>query len=97
MEQEKKNSIWENIFEANGKVQVKHSILLKKVPIFSELKKNELREFERIIHQRRYDKDEVIFYEGEPGLGMYIIESGSIKIYKDYDKKTREELATLSN
>ncbi|OQX95414.1 hypothetical protein B6I21_05575 [candidate division KSB1 bacterium 4572_119] len=93
--EKKKNSYWENIFEKNGKVQIKHSIILKKVPIFSDLKKSELREFERIIHQRRYKKDEVVFYEGEPGLGMYIIESGTIKIFKDYDNKLKEELATL--
>ncbi len=93
--EDKKNSYWENIFEKNGKYQIKHNIILKQVPIFSELKKSELREFERIIHQRYYKKDEVIFYEGEPGLGMYIIESGSIKIFKDYDSKHKEELATL--
>ena len=60
-----------------------------------ELTKREMREFERIIHKRHYKKDEVIFYEGEPGLGMYIIESGSIKIYKDFDSQIKEELATL--
>lgn len=94
--EDKKNSYWETIFEKNGKFQIKHNIILKQVPIFSELKKNELREFERIIHKRHYKKDEVIFYEGEPGLGMYIIESGSIKIFKDYDNKAKEELATLN-
>lgn len=93
--QENKNSYWENIFEKNGKHQVKHTIILKNVPIFKELKKGELREFERIIHRRHYKKNEVIFYEGEPGLGMYIIESGSIKIFKDYDSDLKEELATL--
>jgi len=90
-----KNSYWENIFEKNGKDQIKHSIILKKVPMFSDLKKSELREFERIIHRRHYKNEEVIFYEGEPGLGMYVIESGSIKIYKDYNNKIKEEIAIL--
>ena len=93
----KKNSYWENIFEKDGKFQIKHSIILKQVPLFDELKKSELREFQRIIHQRCYKNDEVIFYEGEPGLGMYVIESGVIKIYKDYDSKMKEELATLDS
>jgi len=90
-----KDSYWENIFVKNGNVQMKHSIILKKVPMFSDLKKSELREFERIIHRRIYKKDEVIFYEGEPGLGMYVIESGSVKIFKDYNSKMKEELAKL--
>ena len=92
---EKKNSYWENIFEKNGKVHTKHAIILKQVPMFHDLKKGELKEFQRIIHQRKFKDGEVIFYEGEPGLGMYIIESGAIKIYKDYDTRFREELAML--
>lgn len=92
-----KNSYWENIFEKTGKVQIKHSMILKKVPIFSDLKKSEVREFERIIHQRHYKNEEVVFYEGEPGLGMYMIQSGTITIFKDYNSKTKEELATLQS
>ncbi len=90
-----KNSYWENIFEKDKQLQIKQAIILKKVPMFSDLKKGELNEFERIIHQRHYKDEEVVFYEGEPGLGMYIIESGSIAIYKDFNSKMKEELAVL--
>lgn len=89
------NSYWNNIFEKNGKYLNLDNIL-KKVPFFSELRKSEVREFIRIIHHRSYKKNEVIFYEGEPGVGMYIIESGKIGIYKNFDDTSREELATLN-
>ena len=90
------NSYWENIFKITGNVPKTHSIILKKVPMFSDLKKGELREFERIIHRRNYKNEEVIFYEGEPGLGMYVIKAGAIKIFKDYNSKMKEEIAILN-
>jgi len=89
------SSYWNNIFEKNGRQQLNLDFVLKKVPFFSQLKKSELREFKRIIHHRYYKKNEVIFYEGEPGVGMYIIENGKIGIYKNFDDDSREELAIL--
>ncbi|MCU0644730.1 MAG: cyclic nucleotide-binding domain-containing protein [bacterium] len=89
------NSYWNNILEKNGKHLGNLDNILKKVPFFKELKKSELREFKRIIHQRFYKKNEIIFYEGEPGVGMYVIEQGKIGIYKNFDEKAREELASL--
>jgi CRP-like cAMP-binding protein len=89
------NNYWNNIFEKNGKHLLSLDNVLKKVPFFKELRKNELREFRRIIHQRHYKKNEIIFYEGEPGVGMYVIEQGKIGIYKNFDEKTKEELASL--
>lgn len=89
------NSYWNNIFEKNGKHPLSLDNVLKKVPIFNELKKAELREFKRIIHNRHYRKNEIVFYEGEPGVGMYIIETGMIGIYKESTNETKEELAVL--
>ena len=89
------SSYWNNIFEKNGRHQLSLDYVLKKVPFFSLLKKSELREFKRIIHYRYYKKNEIIFYENEPGVGMYIIERGKIGIYKNFDDETREELALL--
>lgn len=89
------NNYWNNIFEKNGKHRLSLDNVLKKVPFFRELKKNELREFRRIIHQRYYKKNEIIFYEGEPGVGMYVIEQGKIGIYKNFDEQSKEELASL--
>lgn len=89
------SSYWNNIFEKNGRHQLNLDLVLKKVPFFSQLKKSELREFNRIIHHRNYKKNEVIFYEGEPGVGMFIIENGKIGIYKNFDDELKEELAIL--
>ncbi len=89
------SSYWNNIFEKNGRHQIDLDFVLKKVPFFSQLKKSELLEFKRILHHRYFKKGEIIFYEGEPGVGMYVIENGKIGIYKNFDDNSREELALL--
>ena len=90
------SSYWNNIFEKNGRHQLSLDYVLKKVPFFSQLKKSELREFKRILHHRYFKKNEIVFYESEPGVGMYVIETGKIGIYKNFDEDTREELAVLN-
>jgi len=89
------SSYWNNIFEKNGRHQIDLDFVLKKVPFFSQLKKSEFLEFKRILHHRYFKKGEIIFYEGEPGVGMYVIENGKIGIYKNFDDDSREELALL--
>jgi CRP/FNR family cyclic AMP-dependent transcriptional regulator len=56
---------------------------LKSIPIFTDLSRRELAAVERILHLREYATDEIVFRQEEPGLGMYIIESGRVKIVSD--------------
>ncbi len=68
---------------------------LRKVPLFTEMSKSELKEFVRIIHRRRYREAEIVFHEGEPGVGMYIVQQGEISIFKNKTETLREQLAEL--
>ena len=70
---------------------------LKKVPIFSDLTPKELTEVEKIVHQRRYKKNETIIHAGDPGLGMYIIVNGSVEIVEEDEKAGKRTLAKLSD
>jgi len=74
------DSFWSNIFNPERKSRDLATIL-RSVPIFAELKEREIRELGQIVHRRVYEKDEVIFREGEVGAGMYIILEGSVRIY----------------
>jgi len=73
------DSFWENFFKPNGGVEETYQFLAK-IPIFSGLKTRELRAIERIVHCRDYQPGESIFRKGDPGVGMYIIRKGSIRI-----------------
>jgi CRP-like cAMP-binding protein len=65
---------------------------LKTIPIFSELSNRELASVERILHLRDYHEGELIFREDEPGLGMYIIETGRVAIRSDDSSGSMTEL-----
>lgn len=71
--------VWENFFRKKESEDI--FTLLKRVPIFESLSKHELKFIERILHRRTYDENEIIFREGEAGLGMYIIEEGEVTIH----------------
>lgn len=53
---------------------------LRAVPLFADLKGSELKRLLRIMHERTYQPGEVIFREGDPGAGMYIIKRGVVSI-----------------
>ena len=55
---------------------------LAKVPIFSGLTENELAFLVQHAVPRHYSAGEIVFGEGEPCLGMYVVESGHIRIFK---------------
>ena len=88
------DTMWGNIFRKEQKVEKNIFTVLKRIPIFSDLTKKELRAIERILHHRRYKENETLFNEGDPGVGMYIIENGRINITIGKNQKL---LASLSN
>ena len=91
------NPIWgDGIFKKKKKEEDIFT-LLKKVPIFSDLTPKELAEVEKIVHQRRYKKSETIIHDGDPGLGMYIIVSGSVEIVEEDETAGKKTLAKLSD
>ncbi|MFI5252023.1 MAG: cyclic nucleotide-binding domain-containing protein [Bacteroidota bacterium] len=54
--------------------------LLRNIPLFEQLTDRELTGIQRILHERRYKAGEEIFRQGEPGIAMYIIETGGVLI-----------------
>ncbi len=86
------DSLWSNIFRPRPTAGTQ--ALLKRVPMFHDLNRRELAELEKILYRRHYDADEVIFRQGDPGVGMYVIESGSVAILHETTGRT---LATLGS
>lgn len=56
--------------------------MLSSLPIFDGLTRGQLKQITRLLHQREYDKDEIVFNQSEPGAGLYIIVSGRITIWR---------------
>lgn len=88
------DTLWGNIFRKEEKQEQNIYSVLAKIPIFKDLNRKELKAVERILHKREYKENEVIFNEGDPGAGMYIIENGRINITIGKEQKL---LAVLSS
>jgi len=56
--------------------------VLRTVPIFEGLASRDLRKIELIVHERTFMPDEVVFYERQPGTGMYVVKKGLIRLTK---------------
>ncbi len=61
--------------------------VLRTIPIFEGLGFNDLKKIELIVHQRTFMPEETIFYERQPGAGMYIIKKGLIKLTKTVNEE----------
>lgn len=53
---------------------------LRKVPLFRDLKDGDLKKMMKVLHERQYAPEEVVFREGQQGAGMYIVQSGEVDI-----------------
>ncbi len=63
--------------------------------IFSDLDQAGLEELKKLLRPIEYDKGEVIFQEGEPAFGLYIICEGRVKLAKRSSKGKRQILKLL--
>jgi hypothetical protein len=84
------DSLWSNIFRRSDDESV-HA-LLRDIPLFADLSHRELSAIEDILHRREYERDEVLFRQGNPGVGMYIIQEGRIEIMYEPTQDTLAEL-----
>lgn len=68
---------------------------LKKMSLFADLKRRELKVVDGFMHQRNYLRDEVIFDEGEQGEAFYIVLEGKVLICRQ--GQTANPIAALEN
>lgn len=98
MEEEKKSihsSFWSNIFKQVTQETELEKLLLS-MPTFSELNSREIKALLAIIHHRTYVPDENIFYQGDPGIALYIIMEGNVKIEFSSETGEKMKLATFT-
>ena len=62
--------------------RLNHAKTLGKASLFSGFTERELAFLQERLVPRKYSAGEVVFSEGEPCAGLYIVESGSIRIFK---------------
>lgn len=70
--------------------------LLRAVPYFADLPESVLAELARVALRTSYAAGEFIFWEGEPCQGLYVIESGTVRISR-HSAEGREHILHLLN
>jgi CRP-like cAMP-binding protein len=65
-----------------AEIKVDHAQTLAKVQMFSGLTESELAFLAQRAVPRRFSPGETVFSEGEPCAGLYVVESGHVRIFK---------------
>lgn len=86
--------LWKNIFKKNPEEE-SLPYFLGTVPIFAELTERDLAYVEPLVHVRDYSEREIVFGEGDPGSGLYVVRSGRVKIFNHDGNNREQELALL--
>lgn len=55
-------------------------VALESAELFRALKPDEARALRRIAVERQYEAGQVVFHEGDPGDGVYVVKSGEVEI-----------------
>jgi CRP/FNR family cyclic AMP-dependent transcriptional regulator len=57
-------------------------IVLRKTPLFASLTEKEMQALAARISKRRFQRGELLFGEGDPCVGLFLVASGKIRIFK---------------
>jgi CRP/FNR family cyclic AMP-dependent transcriptional regulator len=91
------SAVWRNLFSGKSIQDGSTESVLSRVPAFADLSARELRGVAAIVHKREYKLGEPVFYQGDPGLGMYIIREGEVSIRISEGEGEDKELAVLTD
>ena len=88
------SSFWANLFnpptETDELIKYLHTI-----PPFKFLSRRDISNLIGVFHSRNYLAGENIFYQGDPGIGLYIIREGEVQIIRENDKGDKIPLAVF--
>lgn len=59
-----------------------NSNFLRKIPVFSELEDQLIDKIAELTIIKKYAKNEMVFFEGDPGEAIHFVKSGKVKIFK---------------
>jgi CRP/FNR family transcriptional regulator, cyclic AMP receptor protein len=88
------SSFWSNFFRPKHHTSEIEQ-LLKTLPPFSELGRKDIRIICSLLQTRNYLAGEYIFYQGDPGIGLYMIDEGEVEIQRIDDEGNTFSMANF--
>ena len=89
-----RSSFWANLFKTPTEKSELEEVLLS-MPPFKNLSNKSIKLLMKVIHNRIYAANEYVFFQGDPGIGLYLIVGGEILITEEMDGE-RFDLALLT-
>lgn len=89
-------ALWGNPFKKTSSDLESEISFLASVPVFDSLSKRQIRKIHSIMHVRNFEKGEIVFRKGDPGVGLYIIRDGAVDLYNEFPDLTRMRITGLS-
>ena len=68
---------------------------LQRSPVFGDMPRRHLSAVAEAMHERRYNRDEYIYYEGDPGLGLYLVWEGRVRLSRQGEDGGNLEVAEV--
>lgn len=69
--------------------------VLRSVPALEHVSRRGLLAMAEAVHRRTYRRGESLYYQGDPGLGLYIVEEGSIRLLTEPEPGLTRDLRTV--
>jgi CRP/FNR family cyclic AMP-dependent transcriptional regulator len=69
---------------------------LREVGLFRNFSRSALRDLAEAVHQRDYRRDEFMYYERDPGLGLYVVQRGRVRLLVEDEAGAVHELRQVS-
>ncbi len=89
------SGFWANVFNPSTETdELIH--YLQSIPLFKNLTEKDVSNLIGVMHNRNYLAGENIFNQGDPGIGLYIIREGEVKISRENDKGNKIILAVFN-
>jgi CRP-like cAMP-binding protein len=88
--------LYQRMFRRQASERIRDVITtLAQVPAFAKCTKSTLRAVAESMHRRTYRRDEYLYYEGDPGLGLYVIRQGRVRLLAERADDGRAEIGQL--
>lgn len=87
--------LWKNPFSGRSAAENRVLSFLSEIELFEGLSQRHLRKVAEIIHVRSYAEQEVVFRQGDPGVGMYLVMEGEVGVFRERRDFTCQRVALL--
>lgn len=88
---------YRRLFQQQEDLRTREAVeVVQQVSLFQGLPRGALRDLAEVVHPRDYKRDEFIYYQHDPGLGLYIVQRGGVRLLAEDDDGMPYELCQVA-